>query len=88
MLDLSYYETQHILSNDSAINVIHDKDAAVKYLTWNSTQCISYDDKDTFQQKRDWANSIEFSGSLIWASSLGESLFGFQFDRKYNISAL
>lgn len=69
--DLAYYEIQQILSNNSDIKVIHDKEAAVKYFTWDTNQWISYDDEDTFKQKIDWANSIGFSGSLIWASDLG-----------------
>lgn len=40
----------------------------MKYFTWNTNQWISYDDKETFQQKLEWADGIGFSGSLIWAS--------------------
>ncbi|KAJ6142824.1 bacteriodes thetaiotaomicron symbiotic chitinase [Penicillium samsonianum] len=69
---LAYYEIQQILSNNSDIKVIHDKEAAVKYFTWDTNQWISYDDEDTFKQKIDWANSIGFSGSLIWASDLDD----------------
>ncbi|RDW83598.1 glycoside hydrolase family 18 protein [Aspergillus mulundensis] len=65
---LAYYEIDKILSNDSSIEVHHDKEAAVKYFTWNNDQWISYDDKETFEQKVEWANSVGFSGSLIWAS--------------------
>ncbi|KAM5443139.1 putative chitinase [Microsporum ferrugineum] len=76
---LAYYEIQDILSkekntksllNNGDIKIAHDKTAAVKYFTWNNDQWISYDDADTFKQKIDWANSIGFSGSLIWASDL------------------
>lgn len=51
---------------------MHDKTAAVKYLSWDNDQWISYDDADTFKQKQDWANSVGFSGSLIWASDLDD----------------
>jgi chitinase len=54
------------------LTVIHDKEAAVKYLSWDNDQWISYDDADTFKQKRDWADSVGFSGSLIWASDLDD----------------
>ncbi|KAM5503605.1 putative chitinase [Microsporum canis] len=76
---LAYYEIQDILSkekntksllNNGDIKIAHDKTAAVKYFTWYNDQWISYDDADTFKQKIDWANSIGFSGSLIWASDL------------------
>ncbi|KAL4958708.1 uncharacterized protein BDV14DRAFT_194358 [Aspergillus stella-maris] len=67
---LAYYEIKQILARNRAINVVHDKEAAVKYFTWNTDQWIAYDDRDTFKQKLEWANSVGFSGSLIWASDL------------------
>lgn len=74
--DLAHYEIQDILSKSSKakrdIQVIHDKEAAVKYFTWDSDQWISYDDADTFKQKVEWADDVGFSGSLIWASDLGK----------------
>lgn len=71
---LAYYEVQDILDKHSDIKVHHDKTAAVKYFSWDKDQWISFDDKDTFKQKIDWANDIGMSGSLIWASDLGEYL--------------
>ena len=68
--DLAYYEVQDILKN-SNIKVIYDKESAVNYFTFDTNQWISYDDKDTFKQKVEWANDVGFSGSLIWASDLG-----------------
>lgn len=62
-----YYEIQAILDQISGLTPVHDEDAAVKYVVWNSDQWISYDDGDTFAQKLAWANSIGFGGSLIWA---------------------
>lgn len=70
MTDLAYYEVQDILKN-SNIKVIYDKESAVNYFTFDTNQWISYDDKDTFKQKVEWANDVGFSGSLIWASDLG-----------------
>jgi chitinase len=52
--------------------VHHDEEAAVKYMTWDNDQWISYDDADTFKQKKEWANNVGFSGSLIWASDLDD----------------
>jgi chitinase len=37
---------------------VHDKEAAVKYLKYDHDQWVSYDDKDTFDQKVKWANSL------------------------------
>lgn len=68
---LAYYEVQDILKKNPSIKPVHDKDAAVKYLAWDKDQWISYDDADTFKQKVEWANSMGFSGSLIWAADLG-----------------
>lgn len=69
---LAYYEVQDILKKDPSIQVHHDKEAAVKYFTFDTDQWISYDDADTFKQKIEWADSMGFSGSLIWASDLGK----------------
>ncbi|KAI0865410.1 hypothetical protein F4860DRAFT_307737 [Xylaria cubensis] len=63
---LSYDEiTQIIKQND--IDPYWDKDNAVKYLTWGKDQWVSYDDRDTFQQKIEYANGQGLGGLLIWA---------------------
>ncbi|KAF2000139.1 glycoside hydrolase family 18 protein [Amniculicola lignicola CBS 123094] len=49
-----------------------EKEAAVTYFSWDTDQRISYDDAESFKQKIEWANSIGFSGSLIWASNLDD----------------
>jgi chitinase len=71
---LAHYEIQDILNKNKKrdLTVVHDKEAAVKYLHWDNDQWISFDDADTFKQKKDWANSVGFSGSLIWASDLDD----------------
>ncbi|KAF2130126.1 glycoside hydrolase family 18 protein, partial [Dothidotthia symphoricarpi CBS 119687] len=71
---LAYYEIQDILNKNKkrALSVVHDKEAAVKYFSWDDNQWISYDDAESFKQKKDWANDIGFSGSLIWASDLDD----------------
>lgn len=69
---LAYYEVQDILKKNPNIKVIHDKESAVKYFTFDTNQWISYDDKDTLKQKVEWANAAGFSGSLIWASDLDD----------------
>jgi chitinase len=72
--DLAHYEIQDILSKNKKRDLVpvYDKAAAVKYLAWDNDQWISYDDAETFKQKVEWADSVGFSGSLIWASDLGE----------------
>ncbi|KAK2590532.1 hypothetical protein QQS21_011782 [Conoideocrella luteorostrata] len=69
---LSYYEVQDILSKNKDLKPVYDKDAAVKYMTFDKNQWISYDDSDTFADKIKWAKKIGFSGSLIWASDLDD----------------
>ncbi|KAK4442801.1 glycoside hydrolase [Podospora aff. communis PSN243] len=72
---LAYYEIQDILAQQSkkrsTLNVVHDEEAAVKYTSWGN-QWISFDDAETFKQKRDWADSQGISGSMIWASDLDD----------------
>lgn len=71
--DLAHYEIQDILkARKRDLAPVYDKEAAVKYLSWDSDQWISYDDEETFQDKIKWADKVGFSGSLIWASDLGK----------------
>jgi len=64
---LMYYEIQQIRNQVSNARLVHDKDAGVKYLVWDSDQWVSYDDADTFKDKVAWADEIGIGGSLIWA---------------------
>lgn len=52
---LSYKEIQQIITAND-LEPYYDEEAAVKYVTWNSDQWVSYDDKETFQQKITYAN--------------------------------
>jgi chitinase len=36
-------------------------------ITWDTNQWVSYDDNDTFKQKRDFANSRCLGGLMVWA---------------------
>lgn len=36
-------------------------------ITWDSNQWVSYDDADTFKQKKDFANSRCLGGLMVWA---------------------
>ncbi|TLD08608.1 uncharacterized protein PgNI_07375 [Pyricularia grisea] len=71
---LAHYEIQEIIETNKKRDIVpvHDREAAVKYMSWDNDQWISYDDADTFKQKIEWANSIGFAGSLIWASDLDD----------------
>jgi chitinase len=63
---LTYKEIQAIIKQHK-IKPYHDKEAAVKYITWNNDQWVSYDDKETFKAKIDFANKQGLGGLLIWA---------------------
>jgi hypothetical protein len=45
----------------------YDKEAAVKWITWDSDQWVSYDDETTYQQKRQYADDNCLGGTMIWA---------------------
>ncbi|CAG8390691.1 unnamed protein product [Penicillium salamii] len=49
--------------------VIFDKKAAVKMITWDENQWVSFDDADTFQLKADFARSQCLGGLMAWAIS-------------------
>ncbi|RKU40671.1 hypothetical protein DL546_003055 [Coniochaeta pulveracea] len=72
---LMSYEIQAVLKQVPNLKPVWDKTAAVKYLVFDKNQWISYDDKDTFGQKIDWANSVGFGGALIWAADTDDDKF-------------
>lgn len=51
-------EIQDILKEDSSIDVIYDKKAAVNYFSFGKNQWVSFDDRTSFQAKVDWANEV------------------------------
>lgn len=44
-------EIQDIITKNN-LSPVWDHNAGVKYITWDSNQWVSYDDKDTFNQKK------------------------------------
>ncbi|WDK22883.1 hypothetical protein CGRA01v4_14174 [Colletotrichum graminicola] len=63
---LSYREIQEVIKVNK-IKPVHDKEAGVKYITWNTDQWVSFDDKETFKQKKDLAAKLGLGGYLMWA---------------------
>ncbi|KAK6000837.1 hypothetical protein QM012_003562 [Aureobasidium pullulans] len=63
---LTDQEIQDII-NQYNVEPVHDEKAGVKWITWNSNQWVSYDDDDTFEQKKDFANSRCLGGTMVWA---------------------
>ena len=66
---VSYNEIMNVVDQYS-LSPQYDKENAVKYVTWNSDQWVSYDDQETFQQKIKFANNLGLGGLLIWALDL------------------
>ncbi|KAI1382677.1 family 18 glycosyl hydrolase [Hypoxylon trugodes] len=63
---LTLQEIKDVISTNK-LNPVWDKTAEVKWITWDSNQWVSYDDDDTFDQKRKFANSRCLGGTMIWA---------------------
>lgn len=51
---LSAHEINKIVKNGGDVKL--DKEAAVKIVTWNETQWVSWDDAETLKMKLDYAN--------------------------------
>lgn len=64
ILDLE--EIDDIISKNN-LKPVHDEKAAVKWITWDSNQWVSYDDTETFAQKKAFANSRCLGGLMVWA---------------------
>ncbi|ETS77353.1 hypothetical protein PFICI_11227 [Pestalotiopsis fici W106-1] len=63
---LSNAEIKRILKRGAATEQ-YDKTAAVKWMTWNTDQWVSYDDGVTMQQKINAANELCLGGTMIWS---------------------
>ncbi|KAF6235801.1 hypothetical protein HO173_005996 [Letharia columbiana] len=59
-------EIQNIITQNS-LTPTWDHTAGVKWITWDSNQWISYDDTDTFQQKKNFASQRCLGGLMVWA---------------------
>ncbi|KAH1913703.1 hypothetical protein KXW47_005080 [Aspergillus fumigatus] len=57
------------IMEDGGLESKLDKDAAVKILTYDTNQWLTYDDGDTFKLKTDFARSQCLGGVMIWAVS-------------------
>ena len=60
----SLHEIKDVISSKN-LKPIWDKTAGVKWINWDSNQWVSYDDDDTFKQKRDFANSRCLAGMMV-----------------------
>ncbi|KAK8859535.1 glycoside hydrolase [Apiospora arundinis] len=61
-------EISDIIRREKLRPTLH-KDAAVKTITWGQNQWVSFDDKETFKLKGDFAKSQCLGGIMVWAIS-------------------
>jgi hypothetical protein len=66
---LSNSEIQDVIAQKKVTPTLVEKDA-IKYITWDSDQWVSYDDDETLRMKRDYANELCLGGTMIWALDL------------------
>ena len=66
---LSYTEIEQIIATQHP-TIIFDQQAAVKIVTWNTDQWVSFDDAQSLALKMDYANSECIGGTMVWAVSL------------------
>ncbi|RAH43026.1 glycoside hydrolase family 18 protein [Aspergillus brunneoviolaceus CBS 621.78] len=70
---LSNTETQKVLgANATGTHVTFYKEDAVKVLTWDQYQWVSYDDTETLKLKLELANRRCLGGTMVWAVDLDE----------------
>ncbi|KAI4865394.1 family 18 glycosyl hydrolase [Hypoxylon rubiginosum] len=72
---LSAAEIQDIISSNGITPVL-DEQAAVKYMSWDNDQWVSYDDDETFRMKMDYANGLCLAGTMVWALDLDAASSG------------
>ena len=61
-------EIQDLIKEKNLTPKLYDKEA-VKVLTWDTTQWVSYDDEETFKMKADLAKSQCIKNVMVWAVS-------------------
>ncbi|KAL1973844.1 hypothetical protein VTN31DRAFT_5404 [Thermomyces dupontii] len=60
-------EIHSILEETKEIKPVFDRHATVKYFSWDKTQWVSFDDKETIELKMEYAARNCFAGILWWA---------------------
>jgi len=57
---------------DNGATVTFDEAAAVKIVTWDSNQWVSWDDAETLRLKVEYANMRCLGGTMVWAIDLDD----------------
>ncbi|KAJ6538818.1 hypothetical protein DFH09DRAFT_1249584 [Mycena vulgaris] len=70
---LMFSEIEAIITQNG-LQPTFDEVAAVKYITWNNDQWVSYDDAQTLQMKMNYANSRCLGGGCGWVGDLPNCL--------------
>ncbi|KAL2785261.1 hypothetical protein BJX66DRAFT_329388 [Aspergillus keveii] len=68
---LSNSEIRRIITENNLTPTL-DAEAAVKWISWDTDQWVSYDDGETIQMKIAEANKLCLGGVLIWAVDLDD----------------
>ncbi|KAJ6018170.1 class V chitinase [Penicillium sp. IBT 35674x] len=66
---LSIAEIKAIQAAETVVES-YDSEAAVKWITWNSNQWVSFDDGVTMNQKMEAANDLCLGGIMIWSMDM------------------
>ncbi|KAJ5538234.1 hypothetical protein N7494_007713 [Penicillium frequentans] len=66
---LSDAEIQNVISENNLTPILEET-AAVKYIVWDDNQWVSYDDAETLDLKRTFANSKCLGGRFVWSVDL------------------
>ncbi|PKY00152.1 chitinase [Aspergillus campestris IBT 28561] len=67
---LAGYEINDIIKKGG--KVTYDKEAAVKIVTWDNDQWVSWDDAESLKVKLDFANKRCLGGTMVWAVDLDD----------------
>ncbi|OBT71283.1 hypothetical protein VF21_09607 [Pseudogymnoascus sp. 05NY08] len=67
---LSATEIRQVVADGATVTL--DSAAAVKIITWDDDQWVSYDDGDTMKTKIQYANSHCLGGTMAWAIDLDD----------------
>ncbi|KAK2841524.1 hypothetical protein FQN49_006173 [Arthroderma sp. PD_2] len=67
---LAAIEINDIIKKGAKITL--DETAAVKIVTWDTDQWVSWDDKETLKIKLDYANRRCLGGTMVWAIDLDD----------------
>ncbi|KAF2124900.1 glycoside hydrolase family 18 protein [Dothidotthia symphoricarpi CBS 119687] len=67
---LSTAEINEIIANGATVT--YDNEAAVKIVTWDSNQWVSFDDTQTLGTKIDFAHQHCLGGTMVWAIDLDD----------------